>query len=232
MLCDYGCGRKAKYQFKNGKWCCSASNNSCPEVQKKVSKSKMFTIEQIQEKHPIFAKEEEMRYNPDKLPKKEIQIHCKYRECSNSKENGGWFIPTYIQLYERIRQLEHKDGNDGGYLYCSEECKQECGCFNVYSDPYRLNEKKKYTDKVLKETYITLKKFSDKIKNIELRGLKYSYELDHKYTIYDGFENGVNPKIIAHWKNLECIPMKENREKNKNSTLTLEELLKNIKKGD
>jgi len=25
-LCDYGCGQEAKYQFKNGKWCCSVES--------------------------------------------------------------------------------------------------------------------------------------------------------------------------------------------------------------
>lgn len=30
MLCEYGCGLEAKYQLKNGKWCCCKSWNSCP----------------------------------------------------------------------------------------------------------------------------------------------------------------------------------------------------------
>jgi hypothetical protein len=30
MLCEYGCGKEAKYQLMNGKWCCSRSHNSCP----------------------------------------------------------------------------------------------------------------------------------------------------------------------------------------------------------
>jgi hypothetical protein len=30
--CSYGCGREAKYQLKNGKWCCSKSHNSCPAI--------------------------------------------------------------------------------------------------------------------------------------------------------------------------------------------------------
>jgi len=30
ILCDYGCGREAKHQFKNGKWCCSKNTSSCP----------------------------------------------------------------------------------------------------------------------------------------------------------------------------------------------------------
>jgi len=29
-LCEYGCGQEAKYQFKNGKWCCSTSTSKCP----------------------------------------------------------------------------------------------------------------------------------------------------------------------------------------------------------
>ena len=29
-ICEYGCGREAKYQFKNGKWCCSEKWQSCP----------------------------------------------------------------------------------------------------------------------------------------------------------------------------------------------------------
>ena len=28
-LCDYGCGRSAIYQFKNGKWCCSEIHTKC-----------------------------------------------------------------------------------------------------------------------------------------------------------------------------------------------------------
>ena len=35
MICDYGCKQEAKFQFKNGKWCCSESWNSCPEKRRK-----------------------------------------------------------------------------------------------------------------------------------------------------------------------------------------------------
>ena len=34
-LCDYGCGQEAKYQFKNGKWCCSKNHKSCPSLKSK-----------------------------------------------------------------------------------------------------------------------------------------------------------------------------------------------------
>jgi len=34
QLCDYGCGKEAIHQFKNGKWCCSKTTNGCPEMKK------------------------------------------------------------------------------------------------------------------------------------------------------------------------------------------------------
>jgi len=37
-LCDYGCEQEAKYQFKNGKWCCSKNIAQCSAIRKKVSK--------------------------------------------------------------------------------------------------------------------------------------------------------------------------------------------------
>jgi len=37
MLCEYGCGQEAKYQFKNGKWCCSKSHQQCPILKEKTS---------------------------------------------------------------------------------------------------------------------------------------------------------------------------------------------------
>jgi len=212
-LCDYGCGKEAKYQFKNGKWCCEKNVNKCSEVRKKfkgknhseIVRKKMseshkghscseetrikisnalrgcvksketrrklseshigykcsektiekmresskkenlsketrrklseshkghkglrLTIKQIKKRYPFFSRIEEMRYNPDKLGEKEIQVHCKNHNCPNSKEQGGWFTPTYIQLYERIRQLENDWGNCSSYFYCSKECKNIC----------------------------------------------------------------------------------------------------------
>ena len=50
MICEYGCGQEAKYQLKNGKWCCSKSQNSCPSLKKKFSKA------QAGENHPFYNK--------------------------------------------------------------------------------------------------------------------------------------------------------------------------------
>ena len=36
-LCDYGCEKIAKHQFKNGKWCCENYFAKCPEERRKKS---------------------------------------------------------------------------------------------------------------------------------------------------------------------------------------------------
>ncbi len=92
---------------------------------------RLRTISYIKGKHPIFYKEEEMKYDYVDLKNnlKIIQVHCKNSKCINSKEKGGWFIPTGRQLESRIYAIEK--GNGGCYLYCSEKCKQECLLYNL-----------------------------------------------------------------------------------------------------
>ena len=39
VLCDYGCGLKAKYKFKNGINCCSPNHSQCPKIKAKIGKN-------------------------------------------------------------------------------------------------------------------------------------------------------------------------------------------------
>jgi len=50
-LCEYGCGQEAKYQLKNGKWCCSKSQNSCARMRKKhqLKMKEKWALQEIRE---------------------------------------------------------------------------------------------------------------------------------------------------------------------------------------
>ena len=37
MKCEYGCEQNAKYQLKNGKWCCEKYSSRCPVIKRKNS---------------------------------------------------------------------------------------------------------------------------------------------------------------------------------------------------
>jgi len=43
-VCDYGCGKEAKYQLKNGKYCCEKSQNSCIYMIHKLRNSRIKII--------------------------------------------------------------------------------------------------------------------------------------------------------------------------------------------
>jgi hypothetical protein len=53
-LCDYGCGEEGKFQFKNGKWCCSEYFKQCPEMRKRMSKK--MTGRCDRENHPLYGR--------------------------------------------------------------------------------------------------------------------------------------------------------------------------------
>jgi hypothetical protein len=181
-----------------------------------------LTIEKINKKYPFFSKIEEMRYNPDNI--EEIQVHCKNHECKNSKEQGGWFTPTINQLSHRRYTVENPRGFGESNFYCCQECKDACPLYRFRNDPFLLSEFKRYRNIVYKETGKTVKLYGYKIKNIKLRSREYS--LDHKYSIYEGFVNDVNPKLISHWKNLEIIPRSINSSKQTKCSISLIELEK------
>ena len=51
---------------------------------------------------------------------------------------------------------------------------------------------------------------------------------DHLYRVIDGFLNNVDPKIISHPANAELVTGPENRRRQKQSTITLDELYERI----
>jgi len=138
FLCSYGCGKKAKFKFKNGKYCCSEYATQCKNVLwnlTKKQKNKLRdinkkSIEYWQNKYPFFTKVEKLSQTVGG----ELLVECKNKKCNKL------FTPTYIQLYERIRQLESEEGNGGSYFYCSQRCKDECDLYDLRSDPFKNTE--------------------------------------------------------------------------------------------
>jgi len=253
-LCDYGCGRIAKHQFQNGKWCCEKDWRRCPEklkesrelkkgeahpmygikkskeTREKISKARkgkpsprkgqkhtlesrqkmskamkgripwnkgMFlTRSQIKDRYPTFYKAEEIRYNP-KSKRKLIQVHCKNHNCPNSKEQGGWFTPTYIQLYERIRAIESENGSGGAYFYCCQECKESCPLYSFRPDYFlnKLNENDTsfssteyniFRDNVLKRDKYKCQycgKMAEHVHHIKPKKLEPFFSLDPDYAV-------------------------------------------------
>lgn len=92
-----------------------------------MSEAQIKYTDDYQRDHLFFCKVEDIRDDP---VTGDVQVHCKNHNCVNSKELGGWFTPTKLQINNRIIDLESKNGRGGCYFYCSEECKNSCDLFN------------------------------------------------------------------------------------------------------
>jgi hypothetical protein len=58
-LCDYGCGQKSNFVFKNGKHCCSLFYRSCPFMAAKIGKTRLGKTHTEESKQKIGKKSKE-----------------------------------------------------------------------------------------------------------------------------------------------------------------------------
>ncbi len=56
QLCEYGCNRPGKHQFKNGKWCCSKSVLGCKKLSKSARGKKLYKRRRVMAlRKPFFS---------------------------------------------------------------------------------------------------------------------------------------------------------------------------------
>lgn len=98
-----------------------------------------------------------------------------------------------------------------------------------YNDYINNLKKVKEYKKIV--NYLTSKQPIETLPNFEKRGpcgVLGAYQLDHKYSISEGFKNKIDPLIISNINNLEFIPWEENTSKKNKCSITIDEL-KNFK---
>jgi len=96
----------------------------------------------------------------------------------------------------------------------------------------KLPDFEKYKRKI---TSLSKKKQVSFLQNYHLKGkagIDGAYQIDHKYSILEGFKNNIPIEIISHVENLEMIPWRDNLSKQEQCSITLEELINKIKKHE
>jgi len=82
-----------------------------------------------------------------------------------------------------------------------------------------------YREQVLNYTNKSWKHYQHIINPLNLKRGN-DYELDHKFSITEGFRQKIDPAIIGHFSNLELLPKSVNRSKRTRCSITIEELIK------
>ena len=145
-------------------------------------------------------------YSEDQINEimKPINISKAYGKIQYKEKYGDDWINKWDQRIKKYRKtINALEFNDELELY--------------------YNECQKYTDHS-----ITL--YSDYLENFELRGRKYDYQLDHVYSIKQGFLDNISPKIIGHITNLRVIKSFDNSSKGSKCDKTLTELFEDVLK--
>jgi hypothetical protein len=105
-------------------------------------------------------------------------------------------------------------------------------CQRCFYDSISLNltdeelvEIENYKKQVRALTAKNYKLFRNIINPDNLKIGKKDYHLDHKYSIYEGFKNQVDYRVISSKENLQIIPFRDNLSKQAKCDISLDELL-------
>ena len=231
MICSYGCGKEATHQFKNGKWCCSFTYVKCPEIIKKNSKSNIGQkrVFKKREKCSISVESHKLcDYGCNNLAKykfKTGKLCCSkfHQSCPSNKiklkdysfKRKPWSID--IRNQQSLYML------NGGSL------KAHIKRHGKITDEKDLSFLEIYRKRVLHFTNISAKeKFSSiELKQIGQKKEKNHKNIDHIFSIIEGFRLGILPQIISCKSNIRLIPCEQNYSKNGKSDCTLDELFNN-----
>lgn len=126
-LCEYGCGRKGRYQFKNGKWCCSKTTTKCSYIRSINSLKNKGRIKSEEEKknisnskkgksRPLFTKEWKQNISKSVkgrvpwnkgLTKFDDERIAKQASCGmKGKKHTSEWVKNHI---ERMQNFKHSD---------------------------------------------------------------------------------------------------------------------------
>lgn len=151
------------------------------------------------EGYTVFTKEEEYMFGETQPSQFPIDVECK---------NGHRHFTTWNNWKNKRRRCRR--------------CYDENRFFNALK--YK-NNFQKYKINVVLYTEKTYKKFKSLINPNGYKRTRSGYHLDHKFSITEGFNHKISPKIIGSACNLELITYDENIRKGSKCSITKEELL-------
>lgn len=119
MLCEYGCGKEAKHQFKNGKWCCSKSTSSCPVIKEKISQKLEGRIISEETRRKMSEFQSDKVVSIESRKKMSNSRIGKFKGDNNPNWRGGYFskgIPLYNNFSDKLVEEIRRNKNDNNIL--------------------------------------------------------------------------------------------------------------------
>lgn len=259
ILCQHGCGLPATHKTKSSLGAgpfrgapvnqCAKSANSCPAVKaRKVESSrKKYGTDYPWQKKEIIEKRNQtnlQKYghvssimNPAVQAKRKKTMMDRYgvEEPTQNQDLRNKAAESIRQSYindptlsdRQVNKKREKYGEDLSSIV--EKTRATQIATGRWVDPVLKTEWAQYKFRVKYLTAKTYKKYKHIINPNDLKIGRCDYQVDHIYSIRQGFENNVEPAIVAHISNLRLLWHSENKRKHIRSDQTLEELISKTK---
>jgi len=194
MICEYGCGQEAQYQFKNGKWCCSKNVSKCPNVLKTIK------VKSIGRTHSQETKE---KISSSKIGKKQTleTIQKRIEKCKNKKRT----IEQKKNISEGRKGIKH-----------SEETLKKMSESHKGQIPWNKGKLGVYTNETLKQMSISSRMTEKNKRKIKIKNRRTIEFIKNKYSLFSKIEEmRYNPgkpgekEIQVRCKNHNCSNSKE-----------------------
>lgn len=191
--------------------------------------SKLFFVEEYEKKFPLKE-----RYfctlscanSKTMTLESRLKISKTLSKKPKSPTNPRLYLLTCLRCGNTFEHIRTKK-------FCSVECKKEPLDIFESKRNYRIAASFKFSlnDFPNEFDFSLIEKYGwylPKNRGDNLNGVSR----DHKYSITDGYNNKVDPKILAHPANCQLLPHNKNVSKGTKSSITLEELLNLIEIWD
>lgn len=226
------CGRQAFYISVNTKKMrCVEKITQCPGFVQKAEKSRQKNTTEEERKAHMKALSAKGNAALKQLHADEEWLAAKSNKISSAVKKRGGHSGTNNPMYGK----HHSEKTLA--VLCEKANQRDPKCYNKATETKidrgiaiskdLKSEWELYREQVIRHTYKSWRDHSDVINPQGLpRGEEY--ELDHKFSITEGFKQRIDPSIIGDYRNLELLPKLDNRSKYIACSITLEELLRSI----
>lgn len=227
--CFY-CGRQAQWiSFNSKKLRCEEKSNRCPAIIKKMqnsrnanttAESRKAHMKRMSQRGNAILKE--LHKDTKWLEKKSKNISKSVKKRGGHKGNNN---PMYGRLHKTIskKKMIKKANHRGHTCYLAATATKIAKGLAIPKE--QKTQWQLYREKVLNYTYKSWHYHQNKINPLGLSRGK-EYELDHKFSITEGFKQNISPEIIGHYSNLQMLPKNDNRSKRIKCSITLDELMR------
>jgi hypothetical protein len=222
-LCCYGCGREGAVPFtsfyQRGKFRCAKSANACPARSAEVSAASKKGMLKINRASQVARRKETL----SKVDESGVSGYTRNAlAVAAARRRDGMFVGAEKTKKTKRSTLD----SEGRDIFDLAAIKTATTRFGVCASLEGMPEFERYRRKVMK---ITNQQPLHLLENIEKRAAYGKtgdpHQLDHQFSVVQGFLQKVPAEIIGHLVNLEMLPSRENNSKGSSCSISLQELL-------